>query len=276
MKKLFVLLVFLGALLALYASCVEPFRLRTVTVEVATPKWSYARPLRIALLSDMHMIWPWMTPSHLQDIVQATNALQPDVVLLLGDYVGTHPFGRQLDADAALAPLKTLRAACGVFAVLGNHDWHPAGDWPAALARIGFPVLQNQALRADCQGNPFWVAGLEELWWRHADINRTLMAVTDAAPVILMMHHPDSFPDVPERVALSVAGHTHGGQVQLPFYGPVSAVIPSRYGLRYVYGLVAENGKQLVVTSGLGMTGVPFRLLAVPEIMLVTLRQPRS
>lgn len=273
MKKFFLLLVFVGALLAVYASCVEPFRLRTATVDVATPKWPYARPLRIALLSDMHMIWPWMTPAHLQDIVQATNALQPDVVLLLGDYVGTHPFGRQLDADSALAPLRQLKAACGVFAVLGNHDWHPAGDWPAALARTGIPVLQNQARAVECGGDRFWVAGLEDLWWRRPDIDRTLAPVTDTAPVLLMMHHPDSFPDVPERVALSVAGHTHGGQIQVPFYGPVAAVIPSRYGLRYVYGLVAENGKHLVVTSGLGMTGLPFRLLATPEIMLVALRQ---
>lgn len=272
MKRLFLLVSVLGALLAVYASCVEPFRLRTVTLEVMTPKWPYARPLRIALLSDMHMIWPWMTPSHLQDIVTATNALRPDVVLLLGDFVGTHPFGRQLDADSALAPLKELQSSCGVFAVLGNHDWHPAGDWPAALARTGIPVLENQAQAVECGDNRFWVAGLEDLWWRHADIEATMTAVTDAAPVLLMMHHPDSFPEVPERVALSVAGHTHGGQIQVPFYGPVAAVIPSRYGLRYVYGAVEENGKNLVVTSGLGMTGVPFRLLAVPEIMLVTLR----
>ncbi len=272
MKRLFLLLCVLGVLLAIYASCIEPFRLRTATVTVTTPQWPYPRPLRIALLSDMHMIWPWMTSAHLQNIVQATNALQPDVVLLLGDYVGTHPFGRQLEAATALEPLKQLESRCGVFAVLGNHDWHPAGDWPAALAATGIPVLQNQARAVECGESRFWVAGLEDMWWRHADIDATLAMVTDAAPVIMMMHHPDSFPEVPEHVALSVAGHTHGGQIQIPFYGPVATVIPSRYGLRYVYGAVEESGKNLVVTSGLGMTGVPFRLLTAPEIMLVTLR----
>src|SRR4051812_29221834 len=112
----------LGFALIFYAACIEPFTLRVKEWDVATKKWQGQKPLRIALLSDMHMIWPSMTPAHLQRIVDSTNALHPDIVLLLGDYVGTHPFGMQIDPAEGLAPLKNISAACGVYAVLGNHD----------------------------------------------------------------------------------------------------------------------------------------------------------
>lgn len=271
LRRLFFAGIAVGLALLSYASCVEPFMLRVAEWQVPTAKWGAQPALKIALLSDTHAIWPWMSPAHISDIVQRVNALHPDLVLLLGDYVGTHPFGIPVDPVAGVAPYKQLAAPCGVFAVIGNHDMHPAGQWPAALAATGIPVLQNQAQKITCAGRKFWVAGLEELWWQHTDIAKTLTQVTDANPVIVAMHNPDSFPNLPPSVALAVAGHTHGGQIHLPFYGAVERVVPSRYGLRYVYGHVAEDGKDLVVTSGLGMTGIPLRFLNPPEISVVTL-----
>lgn len=240
---------------------------------VATGKWIADKPLRIALISDTHAIWPWMTPRHLQGIVAQTNALNPDVILMLGDYVATHPFGLQLSADECLKPFKKLTAPCGVYAVLGNHDFdRPDHGWPQALRDTGIPVLENRAHHVDGPGYKFWIAGLEDLWKQKPDVHGTLSQVTTDDPVVVMMHNPDSFPDIPDHVALSVAGHTHGGQVRFPFYGAVPAVIPSRYGKRYVYGHVREEGKDMVVTSGLGMTGLPVRFMMPPEIALITVQ----
>jgi predicted MPP superfamily phosphohydrolase len=278
LKRLLLAINLIGYSLIFYGSCIEPFTLRIKEWEVATPKWQGQKELKIALISDMHMIWPWMTAAHMGKIIARINEQHPDIVLLLGDYVGTHPFGVQINATAGLAPLKNISAQCGVFAVLGNHDTistringYPKG-WPDALVKTGIPVLQNDAHFLNCNGRKFWIAGLEELWWQNASISKTLKRINNNNPIILMMHQPDSFPNVPRSVALSVAGHTHGGQVRIPFYGPVESVIPSRYGLRYVYGHIREDQKDLVVTSGLGMTGIPIRFLVPPEITIVHLK----
>lgn len=261
---------------ASYAVLIEPFRLKVTEYRIETPKWTQSGEIRIVLVADTHAIWPWMTPEHVERIVQSTNALEPDVVLLLGDYVATHFLGLQINPAEGVAPYRKLSAPCGVFAILGNHDLHGSEGWPEALTQTRIPVLENEARRIACGGREFWIAGLEDLWWQRADIQKTLEQVTDDAPVILMMHNPDSFPETPRSVALSVAGHTHGGQVRLPFIGPLSFVIPSRYGLRYVYGHVEEEGKALIVSGGLGATGLPMRFLNPPEIVLVTLAPERE
>jgi uncharacterized protein len=262
-------------LLGCYASLVEPRLLKVSEWSVTTEKWTNPKSLKIALITDTHAIWPWMTEKHLERIVEKANQLKPDVILLLGDYVGTHPFGLQLKPEDGVAPFKNLTAPCGVFAVLGNHDIHDSVGWPQALQSTGIPVLQNDAVSLNCEGSRFWVAGLEEIWWQESDIGKTLSQVTDNHPVIMAMHNPDSFPSIPPSVALSVAGHTHGGQIRFPFIGSVAAVIPSQYGERYVYGHIVENGKDLVVSSGLGMTGLPLRFMTRPEIALITLEGSR-
>lgn len=267
---------FACCLLGFYAAFIEPFKLKVTAWTVASDKWTYSHDLKIALLSDPHMIWPFMTAAHLESIVKKTNELNPDVVLILGDYVGTHPFGLQIDPDRGMAPLKNLKAQCGTYAVLGNHDLHPVSAWPEALARTGIPVLQNKTVPVNCRNQKIWIGGLEDLWWQKPDILKTLSFVTDKNPVIMMMHNPDMFADMPPSVTLSVAGHTHGGQIRFPFIGAVAAVIPSRYGKRYVYGHIVEDGKDLIVSSGLGMTGLPLRFLTPPEVTMVTLTRKQN
>mgnify|MGYP002079687820 CR=1 FL=1 len=275
--RLFVLTTFALAFVSLfYMALVEPFRLVVTSWTVATPKWAYDRDLRIVLISDPHAIYPWMSNAHLERVVEAANDLQPDIILLLGDYVATHPFGFQLSPEDGVVPYKKLRAECGVYAVLGNHDLHESVGWPDALERTGIPVLRNQSVRVGCYGLHFWVAGLDELWWGDADLQKTMSDISDRNPVILMMHNPDSFSQTPADVALTVAGHTHGGQISLPIIGPLSFVIPSRYGLRYVYGHIQEDEKDLVVSGGVGSTGLPLRLLRPPELVVITLKKEFS
>ena len=262
------------ACLVTYMLLIEPNQIKIVERDVVTEKWGQQKPLKIALIADVHAVWPWMDVKHIERIVSKTNEQKPDLILLLGDYVSTHPFGLQIAPEKGLAPYNKLSAPCGVFAVLGNHDLHGNGSagWPEALRKSGLNVLENKAIKVQCEGNELWVAGLEELWWQNADIIKTLEMVDDDKPVIMAMHNPDSFVDVPQNVALSVAGHTHAGQIQFPFIGAISSVIPSRYGKRFHYGHIQEDGKDLVVSGGLGSTGIPLRLLNPPEIVIVTLR----
>lgn len=259
-------------IIGLYACFIEPFKLKVTEWEIDSDKWTAQTELKIALISDVHAIWPWMSSAHIETIVKKANALKPDIILLLGDYVGTHPFGIQLTPEQGVAPYKKLTAKCGVFAVIGNHDLHGVSGWPEALIKTGIPVLQNQAISVNCHHETLWIAGLEELWYQNTDIQNTIKQASDSQPVIMMMHNPDSFVDIPKSITLSVAGHMHRGQVRFPVIGAVTQVLPSRFGKRFLYGHIKEDGKDLVVSGGLGMTGLPLRLLNPPEITLITLK----
>lgn len=272
-RLVFYALLSIGFFVFIYASCIEPFRLVVRQYAIETDKWAYDKPLKIALIADVHAINPSMTEAHIDRIIDRLNHENPDLVLLLGDYVATHPFGLQLSPESGVAPYRKIRSSCGTYAILGNHDLHGSSGWPEALASTGIPVLNNKSETFFCRGMGIRISGINDLWYGGADIKKALSGQDGAFPTILMMHNPDSFPEVPENVALSVAGHTHGGQILLPFWGPVKAVVPSDYGLRYVYGHIHEDGKDMIVSGGLGMTGLPLRFLRPPEIVMVTLKR---
>jgi len=267
----------------------EPFRLGVTHYVVSPPEWPAALTLRVAVIADLHVCEPWMGLDHLVRIVARTNALKPDVVLLLGDYVRGGrivPWSRVVPHDDWAAVLAGLAAPLGVHAVLGNHDWWEDADAlrrghlvtraGVALETAGIPVYQNRSVRLEKEGQPFWIAGLGDQWaFRRIgsargfdDLAGTLDTVTDDAPVILMAHEPDIFPRVPPRVALTLAGHTHGGQVTLAGFAPI---IPSKYGQRYRYGHIVEEGRNMIVSAGLGCSTLPVRFGAPPEIVLVSL-----
>ncbi|MDB5572159.1 MAG: metallophosphoesterase [Hyphomicrobiales bacterium] len=276
-----------GALASTWALA-EPFWLRVTRYAISPPGWPAGLALRVAVVADVHACEPWMSAGHIEDIVDTTNALGADCVLLLGDYLATHRFALQTPPAQWARALGRLRAPLGVHAVLGNHDW-----WsdPAALATGAAPfarkaledahvrVFENDAVRLVKDGRPFWIAGLGDQiafvprrGWRRPfgmdDLAGTLHAVSDDAPVILMAHEPDVFPRVPPRVSLTLCGHTHGGQVNILGHAPWT---PSRYGARFRYGHVVEENRHLVVSGGLGCSGAPVRLGSPPEIVLIEL-----
>jgi hypothetical protein len=157
------------------------------------------------------------------------------------------------------------------MAVLGNHDMGSDGPRVArALAGAGVLVLQDSAVRVSTAAGPVWVAGVSDLWKGAHDIPRTLRTITDAAPIVVITHNPDIFPEVPGRVMLTLAGHTHGGQVRLPWIG--SPIIPSRYGQRYARGVVVEGGHCLFVTTGIGTSDIGIRLGVPPTISVLNIR----
>jgi predicted MPP superfamily phosphohydrolase len=276
----------LAGLLALWAAGLrgfwyEPDSLRVGEYRIAVKQWPEGAPFRMALLSDLHVGSPFNGPDKLRTIVRRTNEARPQIILLAGDYV-IHGvlFGSFVAPEDTAAILRDLRAPLGVFAVLGNHDYtFNAPRIARALSGAGIRVLEDEAVRVGGRDAPdeggasdavpsFWLVGVSDILDGPHDLHRALAQVTDEAPVILMTHNPDLFPEIPARVGLTLAGHTHGGQVFLPLLG--RPIVPSRFGERYAAGLVVEGGRSLFVTTGLGTSIVPVRFRVPPEIALLT------
>jgi len=181
------------------------------------------------VLTDLHVGSPFNGIAKLRTIVDRTNAAEPDLICILGDLVIQDVVGGHFVAPEAIAvELTRLRAPVSVVAVLGNHDgWFNHDRVAAALAGNGVRMLEDTATKFDTRAGPVWIAGISDLWTGRHDIAAALAQVTDeGAPVLLLSHSPDIFPLVPGRVSLTLAGHTHGGQVRLPFVGP--PIVPSR------------------------------------------------
>ncbi len=274
----------LGGALGSYAFAVEPrFRLVVTEWDLPTARWTYDRPLRIVIVTDIHACRPWMPPERIKEIVEEANRLEGDIILVLGDFtsgLGERFRTGRVTADEWGPPLADLHAPLGVHAILGNHDWWSDPEAvKAALAAAGIPVYQNRAVKIGGE-TPFWLAGTDSIvahpighgHFRGADdLPATLAQLTDDAPAIHMAHEPDLFVHVPGRFAVTLSGHTHGGQVRLPFLG--RPVVPSSYGQRFAYGHVREKGRDLIVSAGLGCSILPVRFGVPPEITVVTLRK---
>jgi predicted MPP superfamily phosphohydrolase len=280
-----------GASTAAYGFGIEPIaRLAVTSYALAPTGWPKDFPLKIAVVADLHACEPWMSPEHIAEVVDRTNALRADIVLLLGDYVAGVRRARHVPAPEWAAVLQGLKAPLGVHAVLGNHDWWDDQEVQRegkgipvarrALEHVGIPVYENDTIRLTKDGRSFWLAGLgDQLAYLPSrrmgiakrigvdDLSATLTKITDDAPVILMAHEPDIAMRVPERVALQLSGHTHGGQVRLFGWSPV---VPSRYGNEFAYGYARTNC-DVIVSGGLGCSIVPFRFGVPPEIVEVTL-----
>ena len=273
-----------------YAAAWEPGRQLLTRYRLKPRGWPEGRRLRLAVISDLHIGSLHVPLSRVTEIVEATNALKPDLTLLLGDFVASR---RPVESDPPMrdwaAELARLQARDGVFAVLGNHDWWHDPQTQAAragptkvgeaLRAAGIPMLENRALRLETADGPLWLAGLgDQIAFlprqrgRAAgvdDLAGTMAQIADdGAPVIMMAHEPDIFARMPDRVSLTLSGHTHGGQVRLFGWAPI---VPSRYGNRYAYGHIREEGRDLIVSAGIGTSQLPIRFGIPPEIVLVEL-----
>ena len=261
--------------LAVWGFWIEPDRL-LVNEFVITPRnWpKQLDGLRITALSDLHVGAPHITLAKLRRVVELTNEQQPDLIVLLGDYVTQGVLGgRFIEPELIARELINLRAKNGIYAVLGNHDWwYNAARVKAALENAGIRVLENDVAELNINGQKLWLAGLGDELKGKPDITGTLAKVSDQAPVIALTHNPDLFPRLPSYIALTLAGHTHGGQCEFPFIG--RPIVPSKFGQRYAAGYLIEDQKPLFVTSGLGTSILPVRFGVPPEIALLKLVSP--
>lgn len=226
-------------------------------------------PVRIALISDIHVAGPDMPPERLDRIVGQINALGADIVLIAGDLVSEKRTATHIYTPREIvAPLARLEVPLGIIVVPGNHDhWFDMPGLATELRAHDIVLLANEAVKV----GPLVIGGLDDDYTGRADLAATLdaMAALEGARVILS-HSPDPFPAVPHSISLMLAGHTHCGQIAYPWGGAPAHL--SAYGDRYGCGRIDENGKVLVVGAGLGTSLVPLRLFTRPEIWLIELR----
>jgi predicted MPP superfamily phosphohydrolase len=234
---------------------------------IAVP--SLPRPFRgttVALLADVHH-GPYVPLDYIRYVVRMTNALRPDIVVLAGDYVH-----RSSDYIApGIAALGKLEARMGRFAVRGNHDNRECAPIArAALAEAKLPDLNNTGVWLERRGARLRIAGVGDLWTDRQDLGAALGDATLDDAVILLSHNPDFVESIRDpRVGLVLSGHTHGGQVIVPGFG--APIVPSRYGQKYLHGLVQGPCAQVFVTRGIGTITPPIRFLCRPEVVLITL-----
>jgi uncharacterized protein len=278
-----------GLAVASYAFVIEPdFMLNIVTRKISPPNWTPGLKLRALTITDPHVVEPYMSLARWNKIIETANDLQPDIVFMLGDYVSNiKHIGTPVPVAKTAKAAAKLKAPLGTFSINGNHDW-----WDDTIAQTnrkgppesqkafedaGIPVLTNKAVRIVKDGLPFWVTGTDSMiairlghrnFIGFAHLDETLAQVTDASPIIHLAHEPDLFMKVPPRVSLTLSGHTHGGQVRIAGYSPI---VPSSYGNRFAYGHIVENGRHLVVSSGLGCSTLPLRFGVPPEISILEL-----
>jgi uncharacterized protein len=248
----------------------EPRHVRLNSRALELPRWpDRLDGLRVAVIADLHTGAPHVSLSKVERVVTRVNSEKPDLVALLGDYVDPRVTGATpVPIVAVASALGRLRAPLGVVAVLGNHDWVEGGrEMASALRDAGVTVLENEAASV---GRGLWVAGVADAGKRKPDLAAALAAPPADAPVLLLSHNPDVFPEVPRRVSLTLSGHTHGAQVDLPLVR--DRVTPSRFGARYAGGVFEERDRVLFVSRGVGTSRLPVRLGAPPEVALLELK----
>ncbi|WP_254772337.1 metallophosphoesterase [Sphingomonas sp. NFR04] len=246
------------------------------TLDVRVQGWpTEGAPVRMALLSDIHLGGGAMDDARLRWIVAQVNAVRPDLVLIAGDMIVGHDASGAAPRAAGLqVPLSGLRARLGVVAVLGNHDhWTAPAAIRQALEGAGVHVLTNTALRAGAVA----IVGVDDAYSGHDDAAAAIAAWRRVGGVpILLTHAPDLVHRLPRELTLVLAGHTHCGQVVLPGWGPLLLHAPQEHWRRLYdpqlrCGIVHQDGRTIVVTAGVGSGTMPIRLGAPPDWWLVTL-----
>ncbi len=280
----------LGVATGVYAGAIEPgLRLVTTSYAVTPPRWPAGLVLRVAVIADIHACEPWMPPERIRAIAQTANAMGPDVTVLLGDFNGGHRYVTgPVYPDQWAEALSVLQAPLGVYGILGNHDWWH-GPLPgtksdggagvrAGLRQCGATLLENDVRAIVKDGRKIWLAGLGDQMairigrGRHRgtdDLSGTLRQVTDDAPVILLAHEPFVFRSTPERVSLTLCGHTHGGQINLPVLTRIYG--EEHFEMEQIYGHVVDGDRHMIISGGLGTSLVPVRFMRPPEVVLVTI-----
>jgi uncharacterized protein len=243
-------------------------RVRRQTVPVPNLPEAFAGKT-IAVIADLHH-GPLVGLGFIREAVALANSLNPDLIALVGDYAHK---GNKTDVQLppCLEALSELRAPLGVFAVPGNHDMQRSGAvYREVIAATPLTDLTNKHVRLTIDGADLWLAGVDDLYWGKPDQKKALAGVPKGAAVVLLSHNPDYAEDAPDpRVGLMLSGHLHGGQIYLPGIGV--SWLPSKYGRKYIAGLVQGPASRVFVSRGLGEAGIPIRLNVPPEINLLTL-----
>jgi uncharacterized protein len=259
----------LGGGIAGYAAAFEPNNVTIERKQVRLPNLPNAFDgFRIVLLTDLHL-HPFTRTELIIRTVEMSNAIEPDLILLGGDFVCGFA-----EAVFELAPiLESLNAKYGLFAVLGNYDYYRGANIVLdGLRRASIPVLINEGVKVTVGASSIFLAGIDSASAGQPDPSAAFLARKNEAVSLALVHEPDYISELSRlvQVDLQLSGHTHGGQVRIPGLGPI--VLPE-LGHTYVEGLYRVGPSQVYTSRGIGMVGVPFRFNCPPELTEITLSQ---
>ncbi len=263
------------AILILWGIFAEPNILVIRNIDISLKKWhSEHNSLKIVFLGDLHT--KPIDLDRLKRVVSKVNEQKPDIVLSIGDYVNGNSYKETLYPRVIAKELGKIKSKYGFYTVLGNHDYdYNPLRIRKELEKNGIKVLENDTLPLDIEGKRLWLIGIQDFSVCHTHLDYNTKQVSDEEnPVILLSHTPDVFPEVDERIELTLAGHTHGGQVVIPFYGPI--YVPSKYGKKYSKGYFEEKNKKMFVTGGIGTSVFPVRFNNFPEIIILNIKSDKK
>lgn len=260
------------SLVAAYAYFIEPSRLIIKETTIAVPNWSAKlNGFKVVAISDIHGGSNNVTEERLRELVRKANEQNPDLIVLLGDYISERGFDKKelrMPIETIAVNLRGLRAKHGVYGVIGNHDWwHDEPKIAAAFEQAGIDILENEIAPLEIGDETVYLWGIEDFWKKRRVPTAPFDALPEKRNVVAITHNPDSLAPTPAGIAVLLAGHSHGGQVRIPFYGAMAFVNDPRF----VAGLVTADDKKVFVTSGVGCSGPPIRFLVPPEIAVLTL-----
>lgn len=255
-----------------YGVFIEPGQLEVHETSIPLRLWK-GSPLRVAVLTDLHVGSPYNGIDRLRRIVETTNSQSPDLVVILGDLVIQGVLGGTfVSPEETARELGRLHAPFGKLAVIGNHDrWLDEARVASALTSAGIRVLRDEFVSVRSGNDVAQFVGLKDDWSR-GSLAPVLRSVPRAhgEPMVVLTHIPDVFVSMPRGVAVTLAGHTHGGQVRLPFIG--APIIPTVLPRRFAEGFHVENGRAIFISAGTGTSILPIRLGVPPRIDILTLR----
>lgn len=255
--KIILSFLIISIFLGFWGIFIEPYILTVKKISIIDEQ---LKGLKIVFASDLH--YKKYENFRLKRDVKKINEQNADIIILGGDFVNGHAKGHSLQIEKIAKEFGNLKSKYGTFAVLGNHDiWQDAQLAYDSLSQNNITVLKNSSKKV----NNIYIAGLEDLQTQTPDIQKTLK--NTKSPIILISHSPDVIYEVPENVNLTLSGHLHGGQINLPFYGAV--IVPSKYGTQFAYGLYNVKNKKLFVSRGIGTSILPIRFLCPPEIVVI-------
>lgn len=272
-KKIFIIIIIFTIVAAAFfldSAFIEPNLLITRNKVLYVPNWNKKLDgFKIALVADLHIGSQFVNLGKLDTVIKKVNEKNPDLIILAGDLDALAITDSKINTEDIANKLNQFKAKYGVFAILGNHDYQPAGIVRSLFKNADIPLLANQSRFIYVNGQPVEIVGFEDLWHSKFSPQKVIeQRPSKDIPIIVLSHNPDVLPEIPSNVTLTLSGHIHGGEVIIPFLG--APFIPSNYGQRFRKGYIVENNKHLYVSGGIATTS-GFRFLNPPEIVFLTL-----